>query len=367
MLLMAWVIVARAQSSTQPGVPLANTPYCGILSLYGALHLYGRDVTFADLLQSQYVSSPKGSTLDDLQRAARDFGFDAVVLQNMTPGDLRQISSPVIIYVRNEDGDPDYNHYILYIETVGDSAKVLDGARKIRLMSTAELARVWSGMGVVVSPNAIDSSPLFRAGLMRMAVVALLCSAVAAFLILIGRAPCVGRMLATRGRLGIPGAGVQTGVIFGIAGAGALLYHSLHPAGLLASPNAAAAMDQTFAPFLLKTIDVDQARRGRDSGAVLVDARLASDFVRGHIPGSINVPVGTERADRQTILAAVPKSAHIIVFCKSTLCGFSLEVANQLLQDNYTDVVIFRGGWDEWVATYGNPAPSNVEPAVQGG
>ena len=59
--------------------------------------------------------------------------------------------------------------------------------------------------------------------------------------------------------------------------------------------------------------DTDEARRAIDSGALVVDIRSARDFAAGHLPGSVNVPLGKSflgwagsvlPADRELVLLA---------------------------------------------------------------
>jgi phage shock protein E len=76
-----------------------------------------------------------------------------------------------------------------------------------------------------------------------------------------------------------------------------------------------------------------EARRLVAAGARLVDVRSPDEFAAGHLPGAVNVPVGT-LADR---LAEVgPKDGTVIVYCHT---GMRSARAASLLRDNgFTDV-----------------------------
>jgi rhodanese-related sulfurtransferase len=47
-------------------------------------------------------------------------------------------------------------------------------------------------------------------------------------------------------------------------------------------------------------------------------------------------------------MADVPRDRRVIVYCALPGCTYSDDVAGKLLGLGYTDVVIFRGGWDAW-------------------
>ena len=132
-----------------------------------------------------------------------------------------------------------------------------------------------------------------------------------------------------------------------------LTYHRLYASGFLAAADATAGVDGNFRAHLLPHVTVHQAKEAFGVSAALVDARFAADYQADHVAGTINIPPKTDGETRARLLAGVPKDKTIIVFCKSSGCGFSYEVAKELLRDGFTDVRIFRGGWDEWVATYG--------------
>lgn len=98
-------------------------------------------------------------------------------------------------------------------------------------------------------------------------------------------------------------------------------------------------------------------------GVFIIDSRGDADFNAGSIPGSYNIPIWVShyQADLQepSELAAalealgISKDSEII-----TTCGSGNVASNQLtaLRDlGYTNVKLYDGSWDEWVADPNTP------------
>jgi rhodanese-related sulfurtransferase len=84
---------------------------------------------------------------------------------------------------------------------------------------------------------------------------------------------------------------------------------------------------------------------------VLIDARLAVEFEEGHIEGAINIPYEKlpEYYDRLT--ASVPLDAMVVCYCQSLTCDDSENLARELKFMGYANVILYKGGWDEWSAS----------------
>jgi rhodanese-related sulfurtransferase len=85
-----------------------------------------------------------------------------------------------------------------------------------------------------------------------------------------------------------------------------------------------------------------------------VDARLTKDFQAAHLDGAVNVPIDANDRQRHKLLADIDKNAHIVVYCQSAGCRFAQTVAIKLKDDGYSDVSIFKGGWQQWDAKTGD-------------
>src|SRR5437016_9739140 len=104
-----------------------------------------------------------------------------------------------------------------------------------------------------------------------------------------------------------------------------------------------------------KNINPEQAKKilGSDSSAVYIDVRTEQEFLNGHVPKSVNIPVvWPDPATRQmkpnpdfvkSVSAQFGKDKRIIVGCQAG--GRSQLAANLLDQDGFQDVSNMQGGF----------------------
>lgn len=87
---------------------------------------------------------------------------------------------------------------------------------------------------------------------------------------------------------------------------------------------------------------------------MVIDARDAAQFAKGHIPGAVNMDWRQVLAKRNTI----PKNKPVLIYCNtgslSAQAGFALRVAG------WDNVRILQGGMEEWKAKGGFDAASKV-------
>lgn len=103
------------------------------------------------------------------------------------------------------------------------------------------------------------------------------------------------------------------------------------------------------APLAEGAVSVEQVKAALDAGsAVIIDARSATEYEEGHIPGSINIPHDRLPEFMGTLTAEVPTDAHVIVYCRGPECDFSDLLATELKVMGYQAVSVFPGGWEHW-------------------
>jgi rhodanese-related sulfurtransferase len=114
----------------------------------------------------------------------------------------------------------------------------------------------------------------------------------------------------------------------------------------------------TAPPFAIPpsaTVGLSQFRTAvEDKSALILDARPAEFFERGHVPGALNLSRDEFSRDYQQ-LSPVLKAANnrpIIVYCSGGACHDSRLVANALLSLGFNNVSVYTGGWDEWSAAH---------------
>jgi len=87
---------------------------------------------------------------------------------------------------------------------------------------------------------------------------------------------------------------------------------------------------------------------------LVIDARDAGQFAKGHIPGAINMDWRQVLAKRNTI----PKDKPVLIYCNtgslSAQAGFALRVAG------WDNLRILQGGMEEWKAKGGFDAAAKA-------
>jgi rhodanese-related sulfurtransferase len=92
-----------------------------------------------------------------------------------------------------------------------------------------------------------------------------------------------------------------------------------------------------------------------ETGVHILDARSQEVFADGHIAGALNIPYDRFTEYYDFLLATIPMTDKIICYCWSKTCDFSDQLAQELRIMGYTNVLIFREGWEAW-QTAGYPS-----------
>lgn len=96
--------------------------------------------------------------------------------------------------------------------------------------------------------------------------------------------------------------------------------------------------------------------------SVFLDARKPEEYQAGHIPGAYNFY--SEEQDRYApnILSAISdKTQDIVCYCHGGDCDMALRDARFLMEQGFTHVEVYLGGWPEW-SQAGYPAAKGVNP-----
>lgn len=95
--------------------------------------------------------------------------------------------------------------------------------------------------------------------------------------------------------------------------------------------------------------------------ATIIDARDPQEYADGHIPGAVNLPHETTVTDLDKLEKFDPKGKPIIVYCGGGTCEASLQLGYALIGAGKHKVLVFMGGWPEWL-TSGNPVAKGPTP-----
>jgi len=337
--------------------------YCGIYCLYGLLRFNGIEVDIENMLKVEYIESKKGSSLASLVRCAQEQGTPAIALKNLTTNDLRHLPVPAILNVKRYPGAKMYDHYELFLGNENDLFRVYDPPNTSRLVPAEELAARWRGRCVVALSDPIRVTTFLHRRqykFWRLAGVWLL--------LIMGF-----RLAAARGKIAKPTkvcmrscflrSLLQLCVICSVSTLVGLLYHVFRDDGLLCQTQPIAAIQTAHIGGFLPVLEAEQVSSLlHNQNVAIVDVRYERDYERGHIPGSINLPVYSESSF--PALSEIPKTARIVVYCQSNECPFTEHVAGQLYRDGFTNLALFREGWIGWQEWIAGEAEALEEPST---
>ena len=126
------------------------------------------------------------------------------------------------------------------------------------------------------------------------------------------------------------------------------------------SPQAeAAALPNGKAGELTIVAMPDVVKLLQQKAAIFIDARPASQFVQGHIPGALNCYADEFATEFPKIQPQLPKDARIILYCDGVDCPMSHDLGEKMLPLGYTNLLQYKNGWDEWSAAKA-PADSGL-------
>lgn len=83
---------------------------------------------------------------------------------------------------------------------------------------------------------------------------------------------------------------------------------------------------------------------------VWLDARRASDFSAGHIPGALPLNEDAWNALLPAVAMQYQPGQNLVVYCDSLECDTSQRVAERLRRELGAEkVFILKGGWQTWL------------------
>ncbi len=85
---------------------------------------------------------------------------------------------------------------------------------------------------------------------------------------------------------------------------------------------------------------LERLKTGR---AILIDVRPKEEYLSGHIPGAISIPI----KELESRLKELPCDVEIVAYCRGPYCVFSVEAVN-ILRKNGFSARRLREGIHEW-------------------
>jgi len=99
----------------------------------------------------------------------------------------------------------------------------------------------------------------------------------------------------------------------------------------------------------IRVVNIDQVRTIVDAGSHFIfDARPASDYEAGNIPGAFSLPVENIDVHFEEYAPVLTPDQPILVYCSGKECDESLLLGTRFIEYGFTNVVLFVGGYSEW-------------------
>lgn len=315
----------------------ADNVYCGIHAVCAAAQSLGVDARLETLVDPQFVSSQRGSTTEDLVRAAQSVGLEAIPLAGLGVASLRAAKDPLILHVAPPGTKGVYQHWILFLGTdEHGKARVLDGGGGVVHCTFADVLARWNGIAIAVHLKDSNGTQF-------------LAHEFSSFLSLL----TLGLSFCLLVRFGLPGVLAPVyrwrfpmlGHVLSIA--------LVSMAAAIASDgseyrDAAASIDMAFGLKKLPSVSYEQIEVAAKAGAAIIDCRYVADYKHNHIAGALNVPVNIGLGDFYRRTSSIVRTEPVYVYCQSPQCSFSKYTAVMLISAGFCDVRVFEGGFDLW-------------------
>lgn len=95
-------------------------------------------------------------------------------------------------------------------------------------------------------------------------------------------------------------------------------------------------------------ITLEQFRENQaNHTAVIIDARSADNYAKGHVRGARNVPATKVEKYIPGIENELQKDQLIIIYCGGPACPMGDTVYDRLASAGFTNMRVFRPGWEK--------------------
>ena len=81
---------------------------------------------------------------------------------------------------------------------------------------------------------------------------------------------------------------------------------------------------------------------------IIIDSRKTEEFKKGHIEGAISLP-NTNLIEDDIKNISADKSMTFLFYCNGIRCLRSSDSLYKIKAWGYTNLMWFRGGWNEWI------------------
>jgi len=316
--------------------------YCGLYCVFQAGRLADRPVDLDRLVRSDRLTGQFGSTAADLLACCDEFGIDCMYVPNTSYLDVCLLDRPAIVLIRSSPEFPTPNHWVLILTAGLGVAEVYEPSVGVLQLTAAELQSLWGGPAIVLVNRADD--PGVRFGWTAAKAV-----------ILVGMVCLTLLLLRVFARVRLSPLAGLLGTALVLAGAA----HFLHPAGFPHNPAVIADLCAAHRPRQPGWVTAEELL---SSPVMVIDAREPDQFEHARIPGAMNVPISGSYFRNRKVLAAVPRDAHVVLYCNSADCPWSETLASSPLFREFASVSVLDGGLLAYKAAGGQVVRGRLSP-----
>lgn len=119
--------------------------------------------------------------------------------------------------------------------------------------------------------------------------------------------------------------------------------------------------DNVAAPMTFPLpVELEELDELLSSGTLLIDSRNFADFQESHLAGALSLPFSTLEDDLTDFRKKVAVDQTLVIYCSGYGCTDSFDLGVRLLNEGYSDVLVYEGGFPEWQAA-GRPLEGGRE------
>lgn len=315
--------LARSQVES---VNEAPSNYCGLFCVYAVAKERGREVRFESLIDRDLLTGRYGSSVGNIIEALDRCGVQGYPKAGMTIEQLTTLTKPALLHVAVPTVGNAYRHWVLYLgRDESGKLRIYDPPRSQGTLSEAELLSIWDGVAVMTEP---PSAGTYIPDVSFIGMTFL--TAVSA--VFLGRRMSSGKLIFSL----VVGVSVLAGLTPG--------------SGILSSPLAVGSVQARFFEASFPEADFATLQEKMSRPHVLIDARTQKAFSHDHIPGAINVPVNSGLMGFCRTAETLTSETPVIVYCQGHACKWGDQVARQLQGRGVRNIMIYRGGMNEWAS-----------------
>lgn len=309
---------------------VAKGAACGVLCCERVIFLYTKTtIPLSELIHPKYLSSPEGSTDQDLRKLLSDYKIESTTQTGLGLKALAFLDKPAILHVKKSEHMTHYNHWVLFLGVKDGKYLIADLPTPAVAFTAEELLSIWDGNAIVTSDQELSNFSFYIKWILYefVPMFALIALPSAIWLTCF---PNLQRRTVSH----------LIFVFIAVTFIG-IVRNTLYEGGLserfLAAINSPLEHDQK---------EVRESSDPQDfSGAVAIDARFQPDYYRGHINNSVNIPVFASRAQIRESMTGIERNEKLVIYCHSSGCSYSHTIAERLTELGYNNIVIYSPGW----------------------